>query len=257
MISTTLFFIWFFAGLGGIGGWLLFFLLSAAAVIYIFFDSANRHLPALPWRLAVLLAAAMLIPTIVYRFLPPLSQVTLVQFLEWIFYLGLLGGIVPFFIALGYYLHFRGIKVCPNGHLYDAADGNCFCQRQNLYGGGYGGGVDDLGGTKVDGGEFRKRREVAKGFLLIPDNKDVRLFTGTTTIGRDAGNDIVFNERSVSHEHAKIIEEKNVFHLADLASKGGTWLNGRRVFEQVILETDDVIRFGEEVEVKFLAEKIR
>jgi pSer/pThr/pTyr-binding forkhead associated (FHA) protein len=91
----------------------------------------------------------------------------------------------------------------------------------------------------------------------LPDNHDFRLFQGITTVGIKSSNDLVFNNESVSRNHAKIIEENNVFRLYDLGSTAGTWLNGRMVREPEILESDDVIRFGDDVEVKFISEKLR
>lgn len=260
MISTTNFFIWFFEGLGGIGGWIIFFLITAAAVLYIFIDSLTRKMPALGWRLGSLLLALLVVPAGVFRFLPPETQTTLLQYLELIFYLGIIGGIVPFFVALGYWLHFRGFAVCPNGHLYEPAMGDCSeClksgpasppdfvnpeveeERQTIH-------------TQV-GQIFlpHKSKEKAQAFLLLPDGHTYQLNKGTTLIGRDRSNDFVFLNMYVGRRHAKIVEEgKNLFRLFDLASKNYTWLNGKKMKQSILLETDDELRFGQEVKATFL-----
>jgi hypothetical protein len=118
MISTTNIFIWFFEGLGGIGGWFIFLILALLSILYVFVDSATRKLPALGWRVFVLVAMLLILPAGIFRFLSPETQETLVQYLEYIFYLGIIGGVVPLFAALGYLLQFRGMTVCPHGHVY-------------------------------------------------------------------------------------------------------------------------------------------
>jgi hypothetical protein len=263
MISTTKFFIWFFEGLGGIGGWIIFFLISAAAVLYIFVDSSRRKMPALGWQLGSLLLALLVVPAGVFRFVSPETQATLLQYLELLFYLGIIGGIVPFFIALGYMLHFRGFAVCPNGHLYEPALGDCMeCLSDepmpvpSL--------VNPVRDTEVEerqtiftqvGQIFLpfKSKEKAQAFLLLPDGHTYQLNKGTTLIGRDQSNDFVFLNKYVGRSHSKIVEEgKNLFRIYDLGTKNFTWLNGRKIDKSVLLETDDELRFGQEVKATFL-----
>ena len=95
MFSTTEFFIWFFEGLGGIGGWLVFAGIAFLCVVYVFISSLVRKLPSWVFRLSVALLALLVVPAIVYRFVAPETQATLEQYKEIIFYLGLIGGIVP------------------------------------------------------------------------------------------------------------------------------------------------------------------
>lgn len=264
MISTTLFFIWFFSGLGGIGGWLIFFLISAAAVLYVFIDSGRRRLSALGWRLGALLLALLVLPAVIFRFLPPESQATLIQYLEIIFYFGIIGGIVPFFVALGYFLRFQGMVACPNGHMYDTILGECpECIREPIPSGPVGGYDDETepyGGRDFIETQFGKvglpfeAKPKAPAFLLLADGHHYQLNEGVSEIGRDMDNDFVFDNSFISSRHAKIRQEKgNLFRLADLDSTNGTWLNGRRIQKAVLLESDDEIRFGTEVKVVFLA----
>jgi len=263
MISTTLFFIWFFWGLGGIGGWLIFFMISAAAVLYIFIDSMRRKLPALGWRLGAILLALLILPAVVFRFLTPVTQLTLVQYLEIIFYLGIIGGIVPFFVALGYFLRFRGMVVCPDGHLYDSILGECpFCIPSDI---GYVEYNEQSNESSADERDFIetqfgrigmpiKSKPKVPAFLLMPDGNHYKLNKGISEIGRKMDNDFVFDNAFVGNRHAKIVQEKaNLFRLHDLGSRNGTWLNGRKMEKSVLLETDDEIRFGTEVTVTFLS----
>jgi hypothetical protein len=263
MISTTLFFIWFFSGLGGIGGWLIFFLISAAAVFYVFINSSMRKLPALGWRLGVLFLALLVLPAAIFRFLSPGTQITLVQYLEILFYMGIIGGIVPFFMALGYYLRFRGMVLCANGHLFDSILGECpECVPTTIHDEDRGSNgliteiADERDFIKTQFGKIslpKKNKLKAQAFLLLPDKHHYQLNKGTSEIGRQMENDFVFDNPYVGRRHAKIVQEKeNLFRLYDLGTKNGTWLNGRRLNQPVLLEADDEIRLGTEVKVVFL-----
>lgn len=103
-----------------------------------------------------------------------------------------------------------------------------------------------------------KSKPKAQAFLLLPDNHTYQLNQGITNIGRGSDNDFVFANEFVSRNHARIVEEdRNLFRLHDLASANGTWLNGKRVKQSVLLESDDEIRFGDEVTVLFLSSSRR
>lgn len=154
-IGTNSFFMWYFYGLGGLGGWFLFLLLAVGAVIWLMYDSQTRRLPATGWKLGVVVLTLLILPTILYRFtvtpvdyevyhilqldpevcpgdllvttgfadcdqllrsLPPLTP-----YGEVIFYLGLLGGILAPILAVGYAITFQGMKGCPQGHVYEKA----------------------------------------------------------------------------------------------------------------------------------------
>jgi pSer/pThr/pTyr-binding forkhead associated (FHA) protein len=66
----------------------------------------------------------------------------------------------------------------------------------------------------------------------------------TLTIGRDARCEVVIPDRQVSRYHARLtLVEDNVI-LEDLASKNGTFCNGRRVEGQVRLEDGDLIQIA-------------
>jgi hypothetical protein len=289
MITTTEFFIWFFEGLRGVGGWLIFLILSLFSIIYVVVNSSNRNLPASGWRLGVILVSLLIIPAGVLNFLPIDLQLKLLPYLEIIFYVGIIGGVIPFFIAIGYWLQFRGMIVCKKGHLYRKNLGECpecipedFAEHdpseldETLLD------IVDEGSSVVDTDPFAEaeidetelaEREFfetemgmvglpkkivpkASGFLLFAGEHFCQLNKGATTIGRGSGNDCVLQNTFISRNHAKIIEEsKNLFRLYDLGSSNGTWLNGRKIMKATLLENDDSIRFGEEVTVIFLSSR--
>lgn len=157
--GTNAFYTWYFYGLGGIGGWVIFLLFALVAMIWLLYDSNNRQIRAVGWKIGVMILAGLLIPTMLYRFtvtsdayttysilkafgvetlirqFPQYAALTYEMILgtlppmtpydEQVFYLGLLGGILAPVAAVGYYITFQGMIGCPNGHVYEAILGRC------------------------------------------------------------------------------------------------------------------------------------
>lgn len=260
---------WFYVGLGGIGGWLIFLLLALAAIIWVLYDSSTRHIPALGWKLGIILSALLIVPAVVYR----LTEMTaLAPYTRHMFYLGLLGSVLAVVLAVGYYVAFQGMIGCPNGHVYEAVLGSCpYDAAGNIptYGlvgdqdsGTYS--AEDIGGSFPSGGghssatgmkggaEMEPPKPKAPAWLVTPDGREHQLNQGVTVIGRSPRSDIVLDESTVGREHAKIIEEKGTFRLHDLGSANHTYVNDQRVEKPVLLEGDDRISFGRKAVVKFV-----
>jgi len=167
--GTNQFFEWYFYGLGGLGGWLLFFMLALIAVIWLIYDNQKRRINAIGWKIGVVLLLLLLLPTMMYRFTvtpvdfgvyqllklyapecPPGTVITdqfpEVNFLdceqlrrslppmtpygEIVFYLGLLGGVLAPVLAIGYYITFMGLVGCIQGHVYEKELGECpYCKQ--------------------------------------------------------------------------------------------------------------------------------
>ncbi len=66
----------------------------------------------------------------------------------------------------------------------------------------------------------------------------------TILIGRSETNDIVIDDSFVSYEHACIARHKQGYWLTDLNSTNRTYLNGRQITEDVLLESGDIIKIG-------------
>jgi hypothetical protein len=83
---------------------------------------------------------------------------------------------------------------------------------------------------------------VARGGARPGDQ--LKLRGGSSTIGRDGRrSQLVVDDSSVSGEHAKIRFENGVFVIYDLASTNGTYVNGRRVEKQRLMD-NDMVRLG-------------
>ena len=93
------------------------------------------------------------------------------------------------------------------------------------------------------GCETAVRREAA-GARLVVQRGDA---TGQTfplgrsfTIGREAGNDLVLNDMTVSRRHCAITGEGNRFAIQDEGSANGTFVNGERITSRVLTPGDDI-----------------
>jgi len=271
MPTTNTFFLWFYYGLNNLGGWFIFLLLALASVVWLLYDSGSRRLPAIGWRIGAIVSAAFLLPAILYRFtvtdLESMQNSPLTPFSEPIFYLGVLGGILPAVCALGYAIAYRGLAGCPNGHApYAAALGQCpECERlqavsappvmQPIY----------ISSPQAPSAQYiappdapsmpapiTKRKVQA---WLVAGNGSIshQLCQHETTIGRSSQNDIYLSgDATVGRQHAKIMEQDGRFRLIDLGTKNHTRVNGHIIREPELLEPDDEIRFGDDTVLHFV-----
>lgn len=263
MTVTNQFFIWFYYGLGGLGGWFLFLLLALAAVIWLLYDSSNRRLPATGWKIAVVIIALMILPAILYRFtVDPLDPASISEplfpFSEPIFYLGLLAGVLPPVLAIGYYVTYQGLKGCPQGHIYEARLGQCpECARRNAppvvvappaYAPPPAPPV-----IREAAAPMPPPKPKAQAWLLSSEGHNYQLNLGETTIGRSSSNDIqLTGDTTVSRQHIKIQEQNGHFKLVDIAAKNNTRVNGHVVRQPVLLEQDDDIQLGDNTHLRLV-----
>ncbi|MEW5870558.1 MAG: FHA domain-containing protein [Chloroflexota bacterium] len=296
LTGTGKFFNWYFYGLGGIGGWLIFLLLGVIASIWLMYDSQSRRLSVVGWRFGVILITCLLLPTILYRFtvtrdqsdlfhnylqpykaeecpvdlirsiFPGLSFETCKQlqdslpalspYGEYVFYLGLLGGVLAPILAVGYYITFQELVGCPQGHIYEAALGACpecaaleASLRRNDYPVTVGVGVPPPPVTKIPAGPTRPAKPVIQYAWLVDmtNNRRYDLCEDTTRIGRGSDNDIVISDPAISRIHSQIREINGHCTLSDLDSRTGTLLNGKRIRTPQALQNGDKITIGDTV----------
>ena len=75
----------------------------------------------------------------------------------------------------------------------------------------------------------------------------------TVVIGREAINDIMFQELEISRRHASISFAGGQYTIEDLASTNGTFVNGRRISTPTMLSDGDVLDLGDSVSLVFAA----
>jgi FHA domain len=78
--------------------------------------------------------------------------------------------------------------------------------------------------------------------LITYDNKVFMLSKVHTIIGRDIKNDIVCNDRYLSRNHAQIALDprSNRWIIRDLNSTNGTFVNGKKIGEAILMDNDYV-----------------
>lgn len=65
------------------------------------------------------------------------------------------------------------------------------------------------------------------------------------TIGRSSDNDVVLSDNYVGRHHCQIVHhDDGSYMLTDLNSTNGTYVNGIRVYGEVILNPSDIVRIG-------------
>ncbi|MEW4566419.1 FHA domain-containing protein [Tautonia sp. JC769] len=74
--------------------------------------------------------------------------------------------------------------------------------------------------------------------------KTLRLVDGVTTIGRQDGCELTLRSSQVSRKHCQLFEKKGLLLVKDLGSANGTFVNGKRIEEQRVLEPGDVLMVG-------------
>lgn len=106
--------------------------------------------------------------------------------------------------------------------------------------------------ARFDAGEEKavstRWRDVERGPLLrlLPELAGVpaaALSTGGLTVGRATENDLVIANPEVSRHHARLDLEEQVWHVLDLSSTNGTWINDARISRGEI-NAGDVLAFG-------------
>jgi hypothetical protein len=64
-------------------------------------------------------------------------------------------------------------------------------------------------------------------------------------IGRDPGQDVALNDKTVSTNHARLSFHHKHWWLEDMDSTNGTFLNEEPLASPVVIETGDLIRCGQ------------
>jgi DNA-binding winged helix-turn-helix (wHTH) protein len=87
-------------------------------------------------------------------------------------------------------------------------------------------------------------QQSARGPRLVSRGRDWVLADGANVVGRDRECAVRIDDRSVSRQHARITVSSEKTTIEDLGSKNGTFVNGARVGEDVVLEDGAKVRIG-------------
>lgn len=78
------------------------------------------------------------------------------------------------------------------------------------------------------------------------EEKKIKLEKSKTTLGRGLNVDLTIQDRLSSRLHCAIELKDNAWHISDLKSRNGTFVNGERI-QEARLNVGDRIRIGETV----------
>ena len=86
---------------------------------------------------------------------------------------------------------------------------------------------------------------------LIDDEAKDKIYPirESLSVGRDRYSDIRLDYNFISKNHFIIEEDRSEYYLRDLGSKNGTYVNGTKIDDEVILEDGDVIEVND---IKFV-----
>jgi len=270
---------------GGIGWWFFFFLAALISAIYIFYSTSQRKLAnSTFWKVAVLVAVVLLIPSVLFKFTVKLSDVAgyfvikasiqhlevyqdvidwrvqvdamrlelqelypmLTGYIEPVVYLGVLGGVGALGLAIAFFINFKGApSVADNG------DDRIYQPPPPQYEMPVRRGERPLPAAR----DSRPQKPKANAWLVSKsDGRNYQINLGSTTIGRSTKCDIpVVNDATVSKTHAKIVEENGRYKLIDLGSTNHTKVNGRIVRQPILLQHNDEIQLADNTILKFIA----
>jgi len=222
--------------------WVLLILFPLAAVLYIFIDSNRRNIQnAIFWRIAAIVNAALFLPTIVVAFdLVTAFLTTSWDILALFAYMGVASSIIAVGLAIGYWINFKDLPV--EEYEPEFAD-NVYTPPPPIQ------------DPKPISKPYKPSRPKVNAWLVMKSGgKNYQLYRGTTIIGRSSRSDIpIVADPTVSSQHIKIVEENGHYKMVDLGSTNGTWVNGHRVRQPILLDSNDEIRLGDNTYMKFIA----
>lgn len=267
---------------GGIGLWFIFFLLALIALIWVFYDSQRRKLDATAWRFAAIIGLILVLPAMFFKFTVVEENVNsyfsvkedianleryqpdgwidevdrlnaelnnnypvLTGYVEIIMFLGLLGGLGGVGVAIAYFITYQGasgeVPVTP----MRSATPDYYIPPP----------PPERADRPSRGSRPVSSKPVTNAWLIAQDGKSYQLCEGTTIVGRSSSCDIqITNDTKLSKQHAKFIQQANgKFKLIDIGSTNGTFVNGKRLRGDMILDPNDKIRLGDNTTLTFKA----
>lgn len=94
----------------------------------------------------------------------------------------------------------------------------------------------------------QKRDLPVCGWLVVlrgrRQGRDFRIEKDSSVLGRDGQSDYPIEDDTVSREHCRIRRDGDAFHVHDLGSGNGTYLNGERVYHAALTD-GDILKVGE------------
>lgn len=100
------------------------------------------------------------------------------------------------------------------------------------------------------------RSEIERPILIIQDQNHAAqhwpLLKDDIVLGRGDECDLVLAERQISRQHIRIFKQNDLYHIRDLDSKNGTWVNGQPLKGERQLEDGDEVHVALAVRIRFI-----
>ena len=236
------------------------FAITFVTTLWVFFDSQSNGFGAGLWRWLSLLAAIIVIPSVMLSFSPGMAAGLPQDLLNALAWAGMGATIIA---LLGLLLYGLGVGIkMPELPETPAAPPSPFAQTEPKHNAMRPTPIptpEDLAVTQESGttpphlgsaGDDTIRiknvyeNELPLGWVVILNGpfagKEHRL-QKITDIGREeAHNDVVLDDRTISRQHARIRYEKGAFVIYDLASANGVLVNGASVQRRVLTHGDRI-----------------
>src|SRR5437588_11846677 len=102
--------------------------------------------------------------------------------------------------------------------------------------------------TTPQGGSQQGLRTMDYELLIVrgrASTEAIKLAEGVTTVGRQDDCQLRIKSSQVSRKHCEIFEKKGMLLVKDLGSSNGTFVNGKRIQDQRVLEPGDELTIGQ------------
>lgn len=232
------------------------FAVTFVTTLWIFFDSQSNDYNAFTWRWVSLLAAVIVIPSVIVSFSPPLALGLPTLLLDTLAILGILATAVSLASLLLYGLGV-GVEAATVSDSIAESTAAMLAKTPRV--------IDPP--TPPHGPLRTTQEKAVTPHPITPiANDTIRIkgadddfplawvvvlngpFTGQafrlqkiTDIGREREhNDIALGDRTISRQHARIRYEKGAFVIYDLASANGVFVNGVAVQRRVLTHGDRI-----------------
>lgn len=100
------------------------------------------------------------------------------------------------------------------------------------------------------------RMETELPILIIQDEShpahNWELTKDDVVLGRGEECDLVLTERQISRQHIRIFRYGDTYHIRDLDSRNGTWVNGQQLKGELELHDNDEIHLALAVRIRFI-----
>ena len=253
-------FMWFYRGLDGLGGWVVFAGGSVSAAAWVLVDSLRRALPVRLERIEVMVALLLSVPAAAAHFTSAQGAFRQIRSpYDVDLWLALAGGLGALVTAAWYSYHYRGMVACRHGHRpYPAEMRRCpECAAGDAAARhGQPGLAHATSGPRIHVNAPGRHAPLAAAWLISPRGRRFQLFQGDNRLGRGAGMEfMIVGDQAVSGEHARIRARDGGYFILDCDSQNGTQLNGRRLepFDEAELRSGDLIALSDATQVEFMA----